>query len=137
MRKSKPESAESAELSDLHSWRRHSCLPRPHSWGRSWFDAVSRPLRVSRRGSTRQARVPAPRRQIGGGPCWSSLRDLLQPAGGLHGVAGGGDNAGGEAERVGEFGLGRDAEEVVHGADQIDRVDGAVLDLFEIGRAHV
>jgi hypothetical protein len=22
-------------------WRRHSCLPRPHSWGRSWFDTVS------------------------------------------------------------------------------------------------
>src|ERR1035441_884277 len=31
------------------TWRRHSCLPRPHSWGRSWFDAVSHPQSVSRR----------------------------------------------------------------------------------------
>ena len=22
---------------------RHSCLPRPHSWGRSWMGATSRP----------------------------------------------------------------------------------------------
>src|ERR1017187_10180190 len=46
-------------------WRRHSCLPRPHSWGRSWFDTVSLPQRVSRRVSTRQARVPASRRLMG------------------------------------------------------------------------
>jgi hypothetical protein len=43
-------------------WRRHSCLPRPHSWGRSWFDTVSHPERGSRRVSARQVRVPAPRR---------------------------------------------------------------------------
>src|ERR1017187_6505723 len=23
-------------------WRRHSCLPRPPSWGRSWFETVPR-----------------------------------------------------------------------------------------------
>src|ERR1039458_10762115 len=67
-----------------------------------------------------------------------TLRDLLQPAGGLHGVAGGGDHAGGESEGVGKFGFSWDAEEVVHGADQIDRVDGAVLDFFTagVGSAH-
>ena len=27
------------------TWRRHSCLPRPHSWGRSWFDTVPAPRR--------------------------------------------------------------------------------------------
>ena len=25
------------------TWRRHSCLPRPHSWGRSWFDTLLHP----------------------------------------------------------------------------------------------
>src|ERR1019366_3689826 len=66
------------------------------------------------------------------------LRDLLEATGGLHGVVGGGDHTGGEPEGVGKFGFGRDAEEVVHGADQIDRVDGAVLDLFaaSVGSAH-
>jgi hypothetical protein len=42
------------------TWRRHLCLPRPHSWGRSWLDTLSHPQSVSRRVSTRQARVPAP-----------------------------------------------------------------------------
>src|ERR1039458_9464969 len=67
-----------------------------------------------------------------------TLRDLLQPAGGLHGVAGGGDHAGGESEGVGKFGFSWDAEEVVHGADQVDRVDGAVLNFFAagVGGAH-
>src|ERR1019366_1087529 len=37
-------------------------LPRPHSWGRSWFDTVSHPERGSRRLSALQVRVPAPRR---------------------------------------------------------------------------
>src|ERR1035441_10868818 len=32
-----------------------------HSWGRFWFDTMSHPQPVSRRVSTRQARVPAPR----------------------------------------------------------------------------
>ena len=47
-------------------WRRHSYLPRPHSWGRSWLDNGSPATRVSRRVSTRQARAhrapPAPHR---------------------------------------------------------------------------
>src|ERR1017187_3123177 len=79
-----------------------------------------------------------------GTPLSHSLRDLLQPAGGFHAVGGGGDHTGGKAERVGEFGCGVDAQQVIHGADQIHRIDGAVLDLFaarvasaEIGRAHV
>jgi len=49
----------SHECSSALTWRGHSCLPRPHSWGRSWFDTVSHPLRVSRRVSTRP-RVSAP-----------------------------------------------------------------------------
>src|ERR1035438_5158077 len=51
----------------------HSCLPRPHSWGRSWFDTVSPPQPVSRRVSTRQARVSAPHRLMGCEKCGLGL----------------------------------------------------------------
>ena len=62
----------------------HSCLPRPHSWGRSWFDTVSHPLiRVSRRVSTRQARVPAPRRRMGCEKCGPTFSHGTSGAAGL------------------------------------------------------
>ena len=42
------------------TWRRHSCLPRPHSWGCSWFDTVSHPQPVSRKSRHGRQKCPMP-----------------------------------------------------------------------------
>src|ERR1019366_1556574 len=54
------------------TWRRHSCLPRRHSCRRLLSTLCHAREQVSRRVSTRQARVPAPHRPVECEKCSSS-----------------------------------------------------------------
>jgi hypothetical protein len=53
----------SHQCSGALTWRRHSCLPRRHSCRRLLSTLCHAREQVSRRVSTRQARVPAPHRR--------------------------------------------------------------------------
>src|SRR5450759_487604 len=51
-------------------WRRHSCLPRPHSWGRSWV----------RHGVTSATRVETSLDTAGTSACATSADEVVRNA---------------------------------------------------------